>query len=56
MIKTVSKKTLENSEREQGIPLAPSEKDRTPWYSDKNRERHQEADGDKRCVRRSPFS
>ncbi|KIP03060.1 hypothetical protein PHLGIDRAFT_256870 [Phlebiopsis gigantea 11061_1 CR5-6] len=45
MLKTVSKKTLEGDQREQGIPLAPPEKDRTPWYSDK---RPREANEDRR--------
>lgn len=32
---------------EQGVPLAPSEKDRRPWYSDKERGAPKELDGDR---------
>ncbi|PSS37950.1 hypothetical protein PHLCEN_2v207 [Hermanssonia centrifuga] len=32
---------------EQGIPLAPPEKDLKPWYSDRDHERNKEVDGDK---------
>ena len=37
-------------ETDKGIPLAPSEKDRKPWYSDRNHERSRELDPDKQCV------
>ncbi|KAJ3553745.1 hypothetical protein NM688_g3454 [Phlebia brevispora] len=33
---------------EQGIPLAPSEKDRKPWYSDRDHEKNRGIDGDRR--------
>lgn len=50
MVKTMSKKQIESSNAEQGIPLAPSEKDRKPWYSDKSHERNRDIDGDKKYV------
>lgn len=50
LVRTTGKGAADAERVEQGIPLAPSEKDRRPWYSDKNHERNREADGDKRCV------
>ena len=46
MIKTVSKKSGKNAEAEKGIPLAPSAKDRTPWYSAREGERGKEVHED----------
>ena len=50
MIKTTGRGPAGSSGTEQGIPLAPSKKDRKPWYSDRDHERNREVDEDKRCV------
>lgn len=39
------------AETEKGVPLAPSEKDLKPWYSDKGKGRTvDDMDNDKRCA------
>ncbi|EKM53844.1 uncharacterized protein PHACADRAFT_260394 [Phanerochaete carnosa HHB-10118-sp] len=48
MIKTSQKTKSGPSTNEQGIPLAPSEKDRNPWYSDRDHERKRDLDEDKK--------
>ncbi|TCD61153.1 hypothetical protein EIP91_008833 [Steccherinum ochraceum] len=46
-IRTTQKgKTTEETDK--GVPLAPSEKDRKPWYSDRNHERNRELDDDRK--------
>lgn len=47
MLKTTSnKRNPKEVEAEKGIPLAPSEKDRTPWYSVREGERGRAIDGE----------
>lgn len=48
MVKTTQKGKSAPVTAEQGIPLAPSEKDRKPWYSDRDPERSRELDEDKK--------
>ncbi|KAI0077542.1 hypothetical protein K474DRAFT_1083069 [Panus rudis PR-1116 ss-1] len=45
-IRTSTKKTAEPTDK--GVPLAPSEKDLKPWYSDKNHERNRELEDDRK--------
>ena len=41
-----------DTETDKGVPLAPSEKDMKPWYSEKGKGRTlDEMDKDMRCVR-----
>ncbi|KAI0343653.1 hypothetical protein BDW22DRAFT_1194657 [Trametopsis cervina] len=46
-IRTTSKSNAPAPSTEQGIPLAPSEKDRNPWYSDREKGPPKELDGNK---------
>lgn len=44
---TSNRRNSKEVEAEKGIPLAPSEKDRTPWYSVREGERGRGVEGDK---------
>jgi len=48
MFKTAQKDKSGPPTNEQGIPLAPSEKDRNPWYSNRDHERKRGLDEDKK--------
>lgn len=48
------KKSSEPTDK--GVPLAPSEKDLKPWYSDKDHERNRDLEDDRKYVSALPVA